>query len=676
MQTAPYGTWPSPITAADVAAGDALVEWVDFVGEEVWWVETRPGEGGRSALVRRAADGSVTDVLGPGWNARTRVIEYGGRPWLGLGAGPRDGFVFTHWDDQRVYRAAPGEQPTPLSPPAQPPYGLHYCDFTRVGDEVWCLRERIADPAGTQARRDLVALPLDGSAAGDPAAVRVLAASHHFMTGPKVAPDGRHVAWIGWDHPAMPWESTEVMLAPVGPDGTVGPARRLLGGDGVSTGQIDWAPDRPETLYALSDPGGWWNIHEVTLDGRVVARCPREEEFGEALWRIGARWFLPLTGGRLVVVHGLGRRELAVLDAGDNLHDIGGPYTEWAAVATDGARVAGTAASPRHPRCVVLAEPTGSPAGATAGTAPGAAAQYRRTTLRRAEATHPAYLPTGERRTFTGAGGEPVHAFVYPPANPQYTGPDGERPPYLVHVHGGPTSRSQLIVNEEIAYFTSRGFGVVDVQYGGSTGFGRAYRERLRGNWGLVDVQDCATAIRALIAEGVADPERIAIRGGSAGGWTAVASLGAEPELYHAGAISFPVLDAVQWRTAGTHDFESQYLDSLIGPWPAARERYVAHSPIGHAGAIRAPLLLMQGLEDAVCPPAQAELLLDRLRGRGVPHHYLTFAGEQHGFRREATIVTCLEAELALYAQVFGLDRPDVRALELRADAALEGRRA
>lgn len=634
MRTAPYGTWTSPITAADVASGEALVEYVGFVGEEVWWTETRPDDGGRSALVRHRADGTVEDVLDAGWNVRTRVIEYGGRPWLPLGE--RDRFVFTHWDDQRVYRAAPGEEPVPISPVTR--FGAHHADFAVVGDEVWCLRELLTGPAESDVRRDLVALPLDGAAAGDPAAVRVLAHSHHFMTGPKVSPDGRHVAWIGWDHPTMPWETTDLMCASV-EEGTLGPARRLAGGDGVSVGQVEWAPDRPDTLYVLADPLGWWNLHEVTLAGETRALCERAEEFGEALWRIGLRWFVPAADGRLFVTHGTGGRQLAVLEPDGTLRDVGEPYTEWAAIATDGTRIAATAASPRHRRTVVLVDPRGPDL----------------QVLRPAGLPHAAYLPHGEYQRFTGPSGEDVHAYVHPPHNPDFTAGDGELPPFLVHVHGGPTSRSQLVVNQEIAFFTSRGIGVVDVQYGGSTGFGRAYRERLHGNWGVVDVRDCATVIRGLVERGVADPERIGIRGGSAGGWTSAASLAAEPDLYRVAAIYFPVLDPVEWRVRGTHDFESRYLDSLIGPWPAAKARYERVSPLEHADRIRAPFLLLQGLEDAICPPAQAELLLERLRGKDVRHIYHTFPGERHGFRRAETIVTCLLAELALYGEVFGL---------------------
>jgi dipeptidyl aminopeptidase/acylaminoacyl peptidase len=527
--------------------------------------------------------------------------------------------------------------PVAISPVPEVAGGERYADFCLAGQELWCLRESVSG-AGTEVRRDIVALPVDGTAADDPGQVRVVGHSHHFMTGPRVSPDGRHVVWLGWDHPDMPWDRTDLMCASVTAEG-LGPAARIAGGDGIAVGQVEWAPDRPDTLYLLSDSSGWWNVHELRLDGTSRALCPRAEEFGEALWRIGARWFVPAGGGRLFVVHGTCGRQLAVLEADGSLRDIGEPYTEWGNLATDGRRIAATAAGPRHLSSVVLVDPD----------------EPRIEVVRATRAAHPAYLPVGRYQRFRGAAGEEVHAYVYPPHNPEFNAPDGELPPFLVNVHGGPTSRSQLVANEEIAYFTSRGFGVIDVQYGGSTGFGRAYRRRLHGHWGVVDVRDCATAIRGLIAEGVADGNWVGIRGGSAGGWTATASLAAEPGLYRVAGIYFPVLDPVAWRAGGTHDFESRYLESLIGPWPQAKQRYEEVSPLRRAGGIRAPILLMQGLDDTICPPAQAELLLAELRGRGLPHTYLTFAGERHGFGRADTISTCLRAELSLYMEVFGL---------------------
>ncbi|ROR35298.1 prolyl oligopeptidase family serine peptidase [Kitasatospora cineracea] len=632
----PYGTWTSPLEAAQVAQGEALLEWTGFVGEEVWWTEARPQEGGRSVLTRRTADGPAP-ALPPGWDVRSRVIEYGGRPWLALSGRAEDGVVFTHWDDQRVYRWRPGADPVPLSPAGAWAAELRYADFAVRGAEVWCLRETVADAAGTSVVRHLVALPLDGRAADDPAAVRVLTGGHDFLSGPRIEPGGRRVAWLGWNHPAMPWDGTDLMVAGIEPDGTLAAPVRVAGGDGESVTQADWAADGSGALYAVTDPDGWWNVHRIGPDGGRRNLCARPEEFGEALWRIGLRWCLPLPDGRLAVVHGTSGRQLGLLAPDGRLEDLESSYTEWFFPATDGRRIAAVAAGPRQGRTVVLVDPDGG------GTE----------VLRAPSAAHPEYATTPYRRTFTGPDGEPVHAHVHPPYHPEHTGPEGELPPYLVFAHGGPTSRSHLVLNQEISYFTSRGFGVVDVQYGGSTGFGRAYRERLRESWGVVDVRDCATVARALAAEGLADPERLAIRGGSAGGWTATASLAAEPGLYRAAGIYYPVLDAEQWRTRGTHDFESRYLESLIGAWPQQRARYAERSPVEGAGRIRAPFVLLQGLRDTVCPPAQAERLLALLADSAVPHSYLTFETEGHGFRLADTVVRSLEAELALYASVF-----------------------
>ncbi|MGI5500374.1 prolyl oligopeptidase family serine peptidase [Lentzea sp. CA-135723] len=620
--TTPYGAWPSPIDADAVAAGEALLEWVGFAGTEAWWTETLPAEGGRNALMRHTAGGPV-EVL-PGWDVRSKVIEYGGRPWTATSA---TDVIFSSFGDDRVYRAVDGGEPVPLSP-ADGEISLRYADFSVRGDEVLCLRETVLDAAATKVTRHLVALPLDGGAADDPARVRVLAASHDFMTGPRVSPRGDQVAWLGWNHPAMPWDGTELLVAGIAADGTLGAPAVVLGGPAESVTQADWAPDG--TLLALTDRTGWWNLHRVTADGDVTPLCERPEEFGEALWRIGLRWALPLADGTTAVFHGTSGRHLGVV-SNAGLRDVASPYTEWFYPATDGERVAVVAAGPRHRRAVVLIDP----------------ATGEHQVLRQIAGAHDEHFSVPVHRVDDG-----VHSHLYPPANPGHTGPDGELPPYVVFVHGGPTSRSHRVLNTEISYFTSRGIGVVDVQYRGSTGFGRVYREGLRENWGLVDVADCATVARALLAEGVTD--RVAIRGGSAGGWTAAASLTTVPDLYRAATIHYPVLDLEGWRTRGTHDFESRYLDGLVGPWPDRRADYRDRSPVHHVGRITAEILLCQGLDDTVCPPAQAEALVAGLAAGGVPHEYLTFPGERHGFRRADTIAECLRAELRLYGRAFG----------------------
>ncbi|WP_449488364.1 alpha/beta hydrolase family protein [Streptomyces purpurascens] len=616
------------------------------------------------ALVGRAPDGTVADLLGAGWSVRSRVIEYGGRPWLALGTDASAGFVFTHGGDQRVYRCVPGADPVPLSPEPELPAGFRYADFARVGEEVWCLRETLLRPGGHGGPPGA-----GGAAAGRPRGRRP---GRGAGARRRPSPDDRSQGLAG--RPAGGLDRLEPpghAVGDHGPDVRPGAPRRHAGARPADRGRAGRlgrpggvGADRPGVLYALSDPDGWWNLHEIGPEGDSRSLCPRAEEFGEPLWRIGARWFLPADDGRLFVVHGTSERRLAVLHPDGSLVDVPSPYTEWAQLATDGRRVAGTAAGPQLQSSVVLVD-FGSLEDSYASEGP------RLEKLRGAGPGHEAsrnadWLPYGSHEVFRNEGGEDVHAFVHLPHNPGFTAPEGELPPFLVQAHGGPTTRSHLVVNREVAYFTSRGIGVVDVQYGGSTGFGRPYRERLRGNWGVVDVQDCAAVARGLVARGLADPERIGIRGGSAGGWTAAASLAAEPSLYRVAGIYYPLLDPEEWRDRGTHDFESRYLESLLGPWPQAAERYARVSPLRRADRVRAPFVIMQGLDDTVTPPVQAERFLERLGG-AVPHAYLTFEGEQHGFRRAETVVACLHAELSVYGQVFGFEPPGVPRRELSA---------
>ncbi|MFB7027783.1 MULTISPECIES: prolyl oligopeptidase family serine peptidase [unclassified Streptomyces] len=664
METAAYGSWPSPVDAALAAAHDGRPEYPGAVGDELWWTEPRPAEGGRRALVRRRADGTEETALPAPWNVRSRVVEYGGRPWAAADR-PEGGplVVFCHFPDQRLYAyepdAGPGAEPRPLTPVSAVGGGLRWVDPVVHPDrgEVWCVLEEFTGPAPTDVRRVPAAVPLDGSAAGDRAAVRELTGERHrFVTGPRLSPDGSRAAWIGWDHPRMPWDGTEVLLAEVAPDGTFRDARTVAGGPAESIPQADW--DAAGRLLLVSDRTGWWNLYRASVgdDGTLsepVALRPRPEEFGGPLWKIGHGWFAPLENGLVAVVHGTGTTSLGILDPerGD-LVDAVGPWTEWTpALAVHGTRVVGVAAGPYGSyELVELDTRTGR------ARAVGAA---------HTDAVDPAYYPEPRLRTFTGPGGREVHAQVYPPRHPGFTGPDGELPPYVIRAHGGPTGHAPLVLDLEIAYFTSRGIGVAEVNYGGSTGYGREYRERLREQWGVVDVEDCAAVATALAAEGTADPARLAVRGGSAGGWTAAASLAAT-DVYACGTIVYPVLDPRDWATGGTHDFESRYLDGLIGPFDRVPGRYKERSPVEHVDRITAPFLLLQGLDDVICPPEQAERLLARAAGRGVPHAYLAFEGEGHGFRGAEALVRSLEAELSLYVKVFGIDRTDVPDLEYR----------
>lgn len=532
--------------------------------------------------------------------------------------------------------------------------GLRWADLTVRPErgEVWAVLEEFTGEGPSDCHRLPVAVPLDGSAADDRTRVRELTApAHRFVTAPRLSPDGRQAVWLAWDHPLMPWDGTELRIADVQDGGVLGPARTLIGGPEESVAQAEWAADG--TLIAATDRTGWWNLHRVDpATGAAVGLCPRAEEFAGPLWRLGQRWFLPLDHGLIAVLHGVGAVRLGLLDpATGEVADTAGHWTEWSStLAAAGSRVVGVAASAGTSAEVVELD------AATGYTRVIGSAHH--------DTVDPAYLPEPVARVFTGPGGREVHAHIYPPRNPAAA---GEGPaPYVVWAHGGPTSRAPMVLDLEIAYFTSRGIGVAEVNYGGSTGHGRAYRNRLREQWGVVDVEDCAAVAEGLAAEGAADPDRLAIRGGSAGGWTSAAAL-TSTTTYACGTVLYPILDLTGWSKSGgeTHDFESQYLESLVGPVDEVPERYRERSPVSRADRITVPFLLLQGLDDVICPPVQCERFLAQVAGRGIPHAYIAFAGESHGFRRLDTMMRSLEAELSLYGQVFGFTPAGVPVLEL-----------
>ena len=641
VKIARFGSWESPLSAADVGVSGGEPRWVGTHRGRVWWAETRPAEGGRLALLHEGPDGHPVEVVPAPWNVRNRVHEYGGRPWVVVDGPHGEVLVFTNWSDQRLYSMAVGAPGTPTPLTAEPGrhHGLRYADLSPGPDgSVLCVRETVTGDLPADVRRDLVTVPLDGGE------VRVLGASHHFMTGPRLSPDGTRVAWIGWDHPRMPWDGTELCVAPLE---DLGSYTVLAGGPRESVCQAEW--EAPDSLLVLNDPDGWWNLFRVGLDGTVRNLAPCAEELGGPLWTIGARWFAALGGGRFAVLRS-GR--LAVLDEhAGTVTDVDTDLTWWSTdlAAVDGA-VVSAAGSPARDVAVVRLDP-----------ATGATTQL---TAARDDLPDPAYLPVPTERRFAGPGGRTVPALVYPPRNPDFAGPDGEAPPYVVYVHGGPTGQARATLNLEFAYFTSRGIGVVSVNYGGSAGYGREFRESLNGEWGVVDVQDCAAVAAALAEDGTADGTRLAIRGGSAGGWTSAASM-TTVDTYRCGTIMYPILDMRSF-VGETHDFESRYLDTLVGTLPEHESRYVERSPINRIDKLAGPVLLLQGLEDQVCMPAQADRFVAALDGSGVPHAYLTFEGEQHGFRKAETIRAALEAELSFYGQVFGFTPPGVPVLELR----------
>jgi dipeptidyl aminopeptidase/acylaminoacyl peptidase len=631
MTSTPCGAWPSPITASDVAAASVGLSWPTPVGDEVWWTEERPAEGGRHVVVRRRADGSEQDLLPAPWNARTRVHEYGGASYVAAGGD----LVFTHFADQRLYRLTPGGTPSPLTPEPAEPAGDRYAELRVVGGDVWCVRERHEAGAVT---RGLVAVPLDGSAQ-----VRELVGGSDFLAFPRLSPDGRHLAWVAWDHPRMPWDGTELRVAPV-EGGEVGTPRTLLGGPSESVLQPEWLSDA--TLSVATDRSGWWDLVTVDLDGTVTPLLALGEELAGPLWVLGYAWYAVLDDGSLLVTHGdrIGRLQDGTLT------DLDLPLTVWYPdLATDGRRVVTVAASPTAGPAVVSVTADGTLDVVHASPPP---------------PVGPEWLSVPTRETFPSAGGRVVHALVHAPTSPEASVPDGELPPYVVFVHGGPTAQTDATLDLEKTYFTSRGIGVVDVDYGGSTGYGRAYRDALRGQWGVVDVEDCVAAAQGLAAAGRADDGRLLIRGGSAGGWTVLAAL-TGTDAFAAGTSYYGVAELVRFAQ-DTHDFESRYLDGLIGPLPEALALYEERAPLAHVDGLSCPVLLLQGDEDEVVPPSQAELFRDALVAKRLPHAYLLFEGEQHGFRKAETVVAALEAELSFYGQVLGFTPPGVPVLALQ----------
>jgi acetyl esterase/lipase len=650
MPELPYGTWSSPISAADVARGGVGLYFPGLVatptGLETWWVEERSADDGRHALVARTAEGTTRDVLGPKWSPRSRIMEYGARSWCQV---DDVGVVFCFWDDQRLYLQTEGSStPVALTPASRDDESHMYGEpVPGPPGSVIAVRE---SHRGDVVSRDLVMVPLDRSAADDEGAIRVLNDQHHFYAWPRLSPDGRRVSYTAWDHPAMPWDRTVVGLVEIAQ--AAQPERILVGGDDESLLQPEWADDA--TLYCVSDRSGWWNLYSLTVDnGEMTPLCPREEEFGQPLWELGETTYTVLGDGRLGVTHGCGEAHLSVLDPSTGVLtelglDIGIHYE----IHSHDSTVVAIARSDELPTSVVTVDL------AVAGPQVEVA---RSSTDQLPDA---AYLPSAEARTFTGPGGREIHTFIYPPKHPAATAPAGERPPYLVFVHGGPTAHVSPGLDLEKAYFTSRGIGVIDVNYGGSTGYGREYRERLRGQWGVVDVEDSVAAVQALAASGEADGRRLGIRGGSAGGWTTLACL-VQSDAFAAGAAYYPVSDLLPFAE-DTHDFESRYMDGLIGPLPEARDLYVERSPLTHLDQLRTAVLLLQGDDDKVVPPSQPQAVHDALAGSGIPHAYLLFAGEQHGIRKAESVITSLESELSFFGQVFGFEPQDVPKLSLQ----------
>lgn len=658
--TRPYGSWPTPITSARIVESAARLGEVLIAADgAIWWSESRPSEGGRSVLVRRSADGEVADRVPAGFNARTRVHEYGGAAWWL--ADPQTVYA-ADFADQRLYRLAGEDQvATAVTAEGQPAAGLRYADGRVSADgSMTCVRER-HDPDGT-VHNEIVALP--APADGDPVEAQVLVGGPDFVSDPRWSPDGSSLSWLQWDHPSMPWDGTELVVRTGVGDGRA-VEHRVAGGERESVLQPTWTA--AGDLLFISDRTGWWNLYRWHPEtDEVTTVLETDVEIGTPPWVFGSSRYAELPDGRIVAALGRdGFDELVVLDGDQEPRRLDLPYAvfdQLRAHPSLGSRFACVVAGPAHEPAVVLIDADDG--------------SVQRCSRPRDLGVDPAYWSMPEPVRFPTTGGREAHALVYPPTNPAAQADPGDRPPLLVMIHGGPTAMTTPALRLGIQYWTSRGFTVADVNYGGSTGFGRAYRDRLKGNWGVVDLDDCVACAQHLADEGRVDPDRMAITGGSAGGYTVLAVHAFRPGVFSAGASHYGVAD-MSLLAEHTHKFEARYLDQLVGPYPAAKDVYDARSPAMHAALLSTPLAVFQGLEDAVVPPEQAELIVDALTANRVPHAAVFFPGEQHGFRIADNIRAALDGELSFYAQTFGFDLPPeegIAPIEIRngdgADAA------
>ena len=624
--TAPYGSWKSPITTSLIVSGAVGLGQIAIDGDDVYWVEMRPSEGGRMVIVRRGPDGTTTDVTPTPFSVRTKVHEYGGGAFL-----VANGVVyFSNFADQRLYRQEDGGVPVAITPETP----LRYADGVFDGDRgrIICVRE---DHTGDGEPVNAI-VAVDASGAG---LQQVLYSGSDFCAAPRLSPDGGRLAWLAWDHPNMPWDGTRLLVASIGPDGLAEEPQLVAGGYGESVLQPAWSSEGE--LHFVSDRNGWWNLYRWR-EGAVEPVLEMEAEFARPPWVFGAPAFDFLGDGRIACTYvERGVWNLGIIDAGTgSLTRLDTPFSEMGRgeLRASGNRIVFSAGAPDRPMTLLSLELSS-----------GALIALQRAHDLEVDS---AYLSSPERVEFETTDGRMAHAFYYAPLNPDFVAPEGEKPPLLVKSHGGPTAAAQIALDLGIQYWTSRGFGVVDVNYGGSTGYGTEYRRRLNGAWGIVDVDDCVNAARYLAARGDADPERLAIDGGSAGGFTTLAALTFH-DVFGAGTSLYGVSD-LEALAKETHKFESRYLDSLVGPYPERKDLYEERSPINHTHLLSCPLLLLQGLEDEIVPPNQAEMMFEAVKAKGLPTAYVPFEGEQHGFRRSENIERALEAELYFYSRVFG----------------------
>ena len=594
--------------------------------DTLYWIEVRPEQRGRFVVMKRKPDtGEAVELTPEPFNVRTRVHEYGGTPFTVVGTT----LFFSNYGDHRLYRQEDGQQPKAVTASAP----------MRYADLVWedgrqrliAIREDHTE-SDIHAVNTIVAIDPESESTGI-----VLVEGADFYLYPRISPDGKKLAWIQWNHPNMPWDGTELWVGDLNDHG-VSHAERVAGGLEESVVQPVWSPEG--TLYFVSDRPNWWNLYRWDDGQAVPAIAPMDAEFGQPNWQIGTANY-GFFGDDIVAFYSRNGSDYLVRihPHSGKMTPIDSEYTVYSQVRTNAKRAVLFAASPKEPRALVSWDPDkGFQVMKSSGEAP----------IGAEDISDPRAIE------FPTENGLTAHAFFYPPRNHQFQAPTGEKPPLIVFSHGGPTGSTEAVFSLSIQYWTTRGFAVVDVNYGGSTGYGRAYRNRLYDAWGLVDVADCTNAARYLARQGLVDENRLAIRGGSAGGYTTLACL-TFTDAFHVGASYYGVSD-IGALARETHKFESRYMDKLVGPWPEAEEIYNARSPIMHAEKLTRPVIFFQGLDDKIVPPNQADLMVKSLKERGIPVAYLTFEGEGHGFVRAETVIRAEEAELYFYAQILGIE--------------------